>query len=124
MFANLEGVLLAEEFQSIGLVLTSKAARIGGYLAERREETWAFDVVPNLLLVERLRASLDRIVEEVTGELLDEGALAAIRRALHDMDRVLLPLIKRVGETPRALLEGLIARHAAPSPFCVGESRD
>jgi hypothetical protein len=29
------------------------------------------------------------------------------------------PLIARVGQTPKRILAALIARNAAPSPFCI-----
>jgi hypothetical protein len=110
----------AEEAIALGTILTMKSARLGGYLAGGRDEAWAMDAVPNLLLMERLRARLDEVLAEA-GELLEEDAQATLRRALAQIDRILRPLIDSAGAEPRALLERLIARRAAPSPFCVVE---
>ena len=46
-----------EEVMEIGICLSRKSGRIGGQLADERDESWEMDIVPNLLLVERLRLS-------------------------------------------------------------------
>lgn len=111
-----------EEVMEIGICLSRKSGRIGGQLADERDESWEMDIVPNLLLVERLRARLDEVLVELGGGLLEEGAAAAVRGALATMDRVLRPLIEGVDAEARAKLEEMIAAGAAPSPFCVVES--
>lgn len=111
-----------EEVMAICLTLCRKSARIGGQLADERDESWAMDIVPNLLLVERLRARLDEVLAGLGGGLLEEDASAAVRGALATMDRILRPLIEGVDAEARASLEEMIAAGAAPSPFCVVES--
>jgi hypothetical protein len=103
---------------SSGITLTSKAARIGAYLAAPSADTWGIDAVPNLLLVERVRARLTDALCHLDYEDFDKPTLATIRKALGDINRVLDPLIVGVGSAPRAILEALTARGAAPSPFC------
>jgi hypothetical protein len=116
-----EVTAVVKEAMAISLNLRMKSARIGGQLADERDESWAMDIVPNLLLVERQRARLDEVLAELGG-LLEEDASATIRGALATMDRVLRPLIEGVDAEARAKLEEMIAAGAAPSPFCVVES--
>jgi hypothetical protein len=61
--------------------LAAKCARIGGYLAERNDDTWTADAVPNLLLMERLRASCR--TSAMCGPHVHAGkaTLLALRRA-------------------------------------------
>jgi hypothetical protein len=67
-------------------------------------EAWDADAIPNLLLIDRLRSEL--------------RAGAPDLDALADLERIIEPLIA-AADLPRALLEKLVQRGAAPSPFCV-----
>ncbi|MBI4955405.1 MAG: hypothetical protein HY908_25505 [Myxococcales bacterium] len=90
----------------------AKAVRIAGYLGDGApHEAWASDAVPNLLLIDRLRA-------EILPAALDEAR--PFGRRLAAMSRLLAPFIAAL-EEPRRVLARLVERGAAPSPFCVIE---
>ena len=101
-----------------GITLTLKAARIGAYLADRSSDIWNVDAVPNLLLVERVLTQLTNALSQIDDEGFDKPTLEAIRKATSNINRTLSPLIVAIGRPPRLLLEALVARGAAPSPFC------
>jgi hypothetical protein len=94
--------------------LAMKVARIACYLdVDSPEELWVHDAAPNLLLVERLKAEIGKQLARIFGAAIDER----IASALAELDRVLDPLIRQIGEPARAVLAALEARGAAPSPF-------
>lgn len=109
---------VVDDVVSTGITLTSKAARIGAYLAAPSADTWGIDAIPNLLLVERLRTGLTDALCHLDGEDFDKPTLTTIRKAIGDISHVLDPLIVGIGSAPRAILEALAARGAVPSPFC------
>lgn len=101
------------ELRRLSHTLAMKAARIAGYLEDDlSEESWASDAAPNLLLLDRVKAEMAAGFARLAGERDEHAA-----RALQEIDRVLDPLIREVGEPARAVLEALEARDAAPSPF-------
>jgi hypothetical protein len=105
--------------RAAGATLTAKCARIAGYLAERDDDAWAADAVPNLLLMERLRAQLDDSLALIEATL-GPGQLDALRAARRGLDRVLDPILQSIQPTERRVLAELVTRGAAPSPFsCV-----
>jgi GNAT superfamily N-acetyltransferase len=73
-------------------------------------ELWAFDVAPNLLVIERLRAELAPEIERA-----DEN----VRAAIAVVDRMFAPLLAAVSSDARRRIEALVATKAAPSPFSV-----
>jgi hypothetical protein len=95
-------------------IFVQKSARISMFVSEgaRAGDAWDADAIPNLLLLERLRAGLGPRFE---------GAADDLKRAIDTFDRSLAPLLASVGDEPRRELADLIAQNAAPSPFCVSK---
>ncbi len=93
-------------------IFVQKAARISMFVSEgqRAGDAWDADAVPNLFLLERLRAGLAPRFENPSDDL---------RRAVETFDRALAPLLASIDDEPRRELAALIAQNAAPSPFCV-----
>jgi hypothetical protein len=108
------------EAMAASVTLSAKCARMGSYLAERTDDVWAMDAVPNLLLMEQLRARLDDALASLE-TALGGVRLGAVRSARCDLDRMLDPLLASIQPTARCLLAGLVMRGAAPSPFSVTE---
>ncbi len=111
---------IVDDAMTASATLGAKCARIVSYLAERHGDTWTADAVPNLLLMERLRVQLDDALTSIEAGL---GALRLeeVRAAKRDLDRILDPLFASIHPGLRRLLEGLVARGAAPSPFSILE---
>jgi hypothetical protein len=125
--AGQELVVAASESSEPNLVrcamtLAMKAGRVAGYLEDAVNPAWDADAVPNLLLIDRLRADVAVGLANL-GASRDQRSAAQQRaeRALADLDAVLGPLIDSVGETPKALIAMLSAKGMAPSPFCGAE---
>jgi hypothetical protein len=112
-----------EELPKMATLITMKAARIACHLEEEAlpDEVWHGDVVPNLLLLQRVLQGFGQALAQLETELETEQdeILAGVRNALGELDRIMQPLIARVGQTPKRILAALIARNAAPSPFCI-----
>jgi hypothetical protein len=107
-----------EDATAAAITLTMKIARIGAYLAIPATDVWQIDAVPNLLLIERVRSQLTDALLRLDDHGFDPSSLAKTRKTLGEINRILDPLIAQVGSEPRALMEALTARSAAPSPFC------
>ncbi|HSQ63750.1 MAG TPA: hypothetical protein VLM85_11075 [Polyangiaceae bacterium] len=92
--------------------IVQKSARVAIYVFDKDEpDLWDADAGPNVLLLERTRADLGRMLGDAPGD--------AITSALADFDRALTPLLAAVDQQPRGKLEALVARGEAPSPWCV-----
>jgi hypothetical protein len=113
-------VAVADEAMMASATLAAKCARVGSYLAECHDDVWIADAVPNLLLMERLRAQLDDALASIE-TVLGAARLNAVRDARRDLDRILDPLLDSVHSTERRVLAELVARGAAPSPFSITE---
>ena len=98
------------EANAAAITLGSKAARIGIAFGNREEELWVFDFVPNLLLIERLRARIDELLPLLGA---DDEAHGAIGRALGEIDRIFVPLIMAVPREMRAPRRADQAREGA-----------
>ena len=105
-----------DEMDRTALTFVMKAARVASYLdlgGDPACQSWGADVVPTLLLLERLiqrvRDGLPRLDED------DEGA----GRALGRIAGILNPLIAAVDPRAKKVLAQLVAHQAAPSPFCI-----
>jgi hypothetical protein len=109
---------VVEVAMAAAIILTTKVARIGAYLTIPESDAWEIDAVPNLLLIERVRSQLTDALLRLDDEGFDPSSLAKTRKTLGEINRILDPLIAKVGNEPRALMEALTARSAAPSPFC------
>jgi hypothetical protein len=96
----------------------SKLARIAVHLeGPAAEELFSWDVVPNLLLIEKLDRELAAIVDRAMN-LTTPGA-DQYRRARKDVLRFTKPLLEAVPEAARTTLAALVPKRSAPSPFCV-----
>jgi hypothetical protein len=105
----------APRIQELALTVMMKSARLS-YVFEREEiedGIWLLDTAPNMLLLERTVHALD-------GELAalpeDDPHRAPIRALLVRLTAIFTPLEERIAPS-RVLLEGWIARGAAPSPW-------
>jgi hypothetical protein len=87
-----------------------KCARLSLSVADDDAETFALDAAPNLLLIERLRSELAPRIEAASDET---------RAAAATIDRVLQPLFAKLDDASRREMAELVAKNAAPSPFCV-----
>ena len=114
-----EAVAAFPELKRLSTKLAVKSARIASHLEQAQaqvagEEDWARDAAPNLLLLDHLKTVFAEELARLS-RTIEIGEAAA--RALAELERVLDPLIRDVGEDARAMLSMLQARGAAPSPF-------
>ena len=98
------------------LVASLKSARVACVMSVGGGETWAADVVPNLMLLEDSRAKIAELVAEID----PGGGLAAAFARWSD---VVEPLLASIDDEAREVMDVLIRTRAAPSPFCVVEVR-
>lgn len=111
----------ANELMKTVLTVATKSARIAANLDvgdARSSDAWVADVVANLLLLETSKKS----VRDALSRMTNAPELRELGEALTDIDRILDPLISQVDAQLRKVLAGLIARRAAPSPFCTVEA--
>lgn len=105
----------APRIQELALTVMMKASRLS-YVFEHQEiddAIWLLDTAPNILLLERTVSALD-------GELAalpeDDPHRAPISALLARLMAIFAPLEERIAPS-RVLLDGWIARGAAPSPW-------
>lgn len=106
----------ATELRRLSTLLAIKAARIACDLGGHHREFFECDVAPNLLLMERIVGELTVHMARLTLSAPD-GSTAAPATALAEVDALLRPLIAAVPPETHALVDGLVRRGAAPSPF-------
>lgn len=96
------------------LLLAGKTARVTSYWAGEFPEALARDAVPNLLLIELTLTRLHQVLEPL--------AEPQTSSALHDVQRLLAPLLETVDDVARAHLMELVDSGLAPSPFLVTDA--
>ena len=121
---SVDGAGGAEERVGEAMLVGAKLARISSHLEtlivvpDLDGSTWAWDMAPNLLLIERVDADL---AETIEGMLCDRPDLdrGAWEEARGDFSRAVARLVDRVGPEERGAIEELVRRREAPSPFCL-----
>ena len=108
----------ADETFALWSLLVAKAARVLSYAEEFDPDVWAQDTEPNLLLMEHVRSSFSRVLEQLQRELPEGSIPDEVRDGVEVFDRSLSPLFDRVSCSGRRRLEVLISHGVAPSPFC------
>lgn len=111
----------AQESIALWSILVVKAARVFSYSVEFDPETWAMDAEPNLLLMQHVRSSFSRALEELQRGLPQGSIPDEVRDGVSAFDRLLSPLFDGVSRAARRRLEVLMTHGVAPSPFCTQE---
>jgi hypothetical protein len=104
-----------EAARRAALTVGSKLARISADLDAGDGETWAWDTVPNLLLIERLDRDITDCMDRLAG--VSEIDDREFRRARAEMLRIVTPLLEVVPHSARSALDRLAEAGRAPSPF-------
>lgn len=111
----------AESVVRASILVPMKIARLGCFV--RPDGSAAFDPIvlgdaaANLILLERVDAELGEALERLGARR--SPAAGRYRRARAVLWRLLAPLQASLPPEPRLQLQVLVARGAAPSPFCV-----
>jgi hypothetical protein len=106
------------ECKSLTMKLVTKIARVVGYaeVGWQEREVWELDAVPNLLLVEHVKAKLRPALERAQPSA---PATSSALDALDQLEPLLAPLLAGISADARATLAALEAEGLAPSPFLV-----
>lgn len=106
------------ELRADAMLVAVKGGRVAGYLSDLgalEDEAALMDGVPNLLLIERLVADIDRRLED--RDAAPRACRSAYRQARDELLALLRPLLRALPARYRDEIRSRVMAGCAPSPF-------